>query len=131
MNSKWKIEPVSLLEKAMQSVAVNDNFKTTPYERKTLDRAMGILKSLSLTYLKVYWKELNCSGEHQLSIILYHFPIDTDQKVLAAETAMSRAFRAASVGKGSTAVSVDGQVFYFPTIFITFKKAKNMRRASK
>lgn len=40
------------------------------------------------------------------------------------ETAMSRAFRAASVGKGSTAVSVDGQVFCFPTIFITFKKAK-------
>ena len=32
MNSKWKIEPVSLLEKAMQSVAVNDSFKTTPYE---------------------------------------------------------------------------------------------------
>lgn len=126
MNSKWKIEPVSLLEKAMQSVAVNDSFKTTPYERKTLDRAMGILKSLSLTYLKVYWKELNCSGEHQLSIILYHFPIDTDQKVLAAETAMSRAFRAASVGKGSTAVSVDGQVFCFPTIFITFKKSKKI-----
>lgn len=128
MNSKWKIEPVSLLEKAMQSVAVSDSFKTTPYERKTLDRAMGILKSLSLTYLKVWWKELNCGRKHQLSIILYHFPIDTNQKVLEAETAMRRAFRAASVGKGSTAVSVDGQVFCFPTIFITFK---NMRRASK
>lgn len=120
-------KPLNIFERAMQ--AIHDNkpsatFKPTPYERKVMERSVGLLKSCGLEHIRFSWI-LHCDNKHALHITLHHSP-NADKRLEKAIKAMGGAFRLARAKAATTACSVDGYTFEFPSVALEFFMPRHM-----
>lgn len=120
-------KPLNILERAMQ--AIHDTqpratFKPTEYEKKVMERSVGLLKSCGLAYIRFSWV-LQCDNTHALNITLHHAP-NADKCLEKAIKAMGGAFRRARANAATTACNVDGYTFKFPAVVLEFFKPRHM-----
>lgn len=120
-------KPLNILERAMQAIhdsQPSTTFKPTPYERKVMERSVGLLKSCGLAYIRFSWV-LHCDNAHALHITLHHAP-NADKRLEKAIKAMGGAFRRARAKAATTACSVDGYKFEFPSVILEFFTPRHM-----
>ena len=118
----------SILESAREAIAQasSENFKPAPYEKKVLERAMGILKGCGLLHVGTMW-ETQCDETRALTIVIHHTP-DAKKGIGRAMAGMAMAFRKAHPHASNVGLSVDGYAFEFPAITLEFKSNKPIKR---